>query len=59
MDERKRTSGGAFSLGGRLVSWLRKKQDCISQSAAEAGYVVVENNYNQIIWMKKMLRILG
>ena len=30
MDDRKRTSGGAFVLGGRLVSWLRKKHDCIS-----------------------------
>ena len=30
MDDRKNTSGGAFFLGGRLVSWLRKKQDCIS-----------------------------
>ena len=30
MDDKKRTSGGAFFLGGRLVSCLRKKQDCIS-----------------------------
>ena len=30
MDDRKSTSGGAFFLGGRLVSWLSKKQDCIS-----------------------------
>ena len=30
MDQRKRANGGAFFLGGRLVSWLRKKQDCIS-----------------------------
>ena len=29
-DDRKSTSGGAFFLGGRLVSCLRKKQDCIS-----------------------------
>ena len=25
MDDRKSTSGGAFFLGGRLVSWLSKK----------------------------------
>ena len=30
MDDKKSTNGGAFFLGGRLVSWLRKKQDCIS-----------------------------
>ena len=29
MDDRKSTSGGEFFIGGRLFSWLRKKQDCI------------------------------
>ncbi|MFA1200685.1 hypothetical protein ACDI59_27865 [Klebsiella pneumoniae] len=28
MDDRKSTSRGGFFLGGRLVSWLSKKQDC-------------------------------
>ena len=35
MDDRKSTSGGAFFLGGRLVSLLSKKQDCISQIIAK------------------------
>ena len=39
MDDKKNTSGGAFFLGGRLVSWLSKKQDCTSQSTAEVEYV--------------------
>ena len=52
MDDRKSTSGGAFFLGGRLVSWLSKKQDCTSQSIEKAEYVVAANNYNQVIWMK-------
>ena len=52
MDEKKSTSGEAFFLGGRLVSWLRKKQECTSQSTLEAVYVVTTNNCNQVIWMK-------
>ena len=44
MDHIKSTSGGAFFLGGRLVSWLSKKQDCISQSIAGAKYVTAANN---------------
>ena len=56
MDDRKSTRGGAFFLGGRLVSWLSKKQDCISQSTVEAKYVVATNNYNQVIWMKQMMK---
>ena len=52
MDDRKSTSGGAFFLGGRLVSWLSKKQDCTSQSTAEVEYVAIENNCDQVVWMK-------
>ena len=29
-DDRKDTSGGAFFLGKRLVSWTSKKKNCIS-----------------------------
>lgn len=35
IDDKKKTSGGAFFLGKRLVSWTSKKQNCISQSTAE------------------------
>ena len=30
IDDRKRTSGGAFFLGKRLVSWTSKNQNCTS-----------------------------
>ena len=52
MDDRKSTNGGAFFLGERLVSWLRKKKDCTSQSTPELEYVTIENNYNQVFWMR-------
>ena len=29
IDDRKSTSGGAFFLGKRLVTWTSKKQNCI------------------------------
>ena len=46
MDDRKSTSDGAFFLGGRLVSWLSKRQDCTSPSTMEEKYVVAANNFN-------------
>ena len=49
MDDRKNTNGGAFFLGGRLVSSLNKKQDCTSQSIEEAEYVAKTNNCNQVV----------
>ena len=57
IDDIKSTSGGAFFLGKRLVTWTCKKQNCISQSTTEAEYVVVvvnhtilygSNNYSKV-----------
>ena len=55
MDDKKNSSG-TFFLGGRLVSWLSKKQDCISQSTTKVEYVATTNNCNQVMWMKQMLK---
>ena len=49
MGDRKSTSGGAFFLVGRLVSWLSNKQNCTSQSTVKAEYVTVANNCNQVV----------
>lgn len=49
IDDRKSTSGDAFFLGDRIVSWTRKKQNCISQSIVEVEYVVVAINYTQAV----------
>ncbi|GJR73505.1 retrovirus-related pol polyprotein from transposon TNT 1-94 [Tanacetum coccineum] len=38
-DDCKSTSGGLQFLGGKLVSWSSKKQDCTMMSTVEAGYV--------------------
>eukprot|EP00253_Pinus_taeda_P020637 PITA_20637 len=36
VDDRKNTSGGAFYMGSRLVSWFNKKQSSITLSTTEA-----------------------
>lgn len=46
VDDKKSTSGGAFILRGRLVSWLSKKQDRVSKSTADAEYVTTTNSCN-------------
>ncbi|GKC75659.1 retrovirus-related pol polyprotein from transposon TNT 1-94 [Tanacetum coccineum] len=38
-DDCKSTSGGLQFLGGKLMSWSLKKQDCTAMSTAEAEYV--------------------
>lgn len=55
VDDRKSTTGGAFLLGGRLVAWTSKKQNCVSQSTTEAKHVDESMNCTQAIWMRHVL----
>eukprot|EP00253_Pinus_taeda_P031842 PITA_31842 len=56
VDERKSTSGGAFFMGSRLVSWFSKKQSSIALSTAEAEYVAAASCCTQLLWMMQTLQ---
>eukprot|EP00253_Pinus_taeda_P031356 PITA_31356 len=49
MDDGKITSGGAFFMGSRLVSWFSKKQSSIALSTVEAEYVAAASCYTQLL----------
>ncbi|XP_050916171.1 uncharacterized protein LOC127131285 [Lathyrus oleraceus] len=55
VDDINSTSGGFFFLGNNLISWFRKKQNCVSLSMVEARYIAAGNSCSQLIWMKQML----
>ncbi|GLJ51112.1 hypothetical protein SUGI_1088090 [Cryptomeria japonica] len=55
VDDKKSTIGGAFFLGGKLVSWSSKKHNCISQLITKDEYVAAYMNCTQAIWMKHIL----
>ncbi|GJX67415.1 hypothetical protein Tco_0303142 [Tanacetum coccineum] len=57
-DDCKSTSGGVQFLGGKLVSWSSKKQDCTAMSTAEAEYVSL-SACAQVIWMRTQLLDYG
>eukprot|EP00253_Pinus_taeda_P028734 PITA_28734 len=56
VDDRKSTSGGAFFMGSRLVSWFIKKQSSITLSTAEVEYVVDASCCTQLLWMMQTLQ---
>eukprot|EP00253_Pinus_taeda_P002116 PITA_02116 len=56
MDDRKSTSGGAFFMGSRLVSWFSKKQSSIALSTAEVEYVAAASCCTQLLWMMQTLQ---
>ncbi|GKF46017.1 hypothetical protein Tco_0135819 [Tanacetum coccineum] len=58
-DDCKSTSGGLQFLGGKLVSWSSKKQDCTTMSTAEAEYVSLSTCCAQVIWMRTQLLDYG
>ncbi|GJU81750.1 retrovirus-related pol polyprotein from transposon TNT 1-94 [Tanacetum coccineum] len=58
-DDCKSTSGGLQFLGGKLVSWSSKKQDCTAMSTAEAEYVSLFACCAQVIWMHTQLLDYG
>jgi len=49
VDDRKSTSGGAFFMGSRLVSWFSKKQSSIALSTAKAEYIVATSCCTQLL----------
>ncbi|KAI3758668.1 hypothetical protein L6452_06239 [Arctium lappa] len=57
--DRKSTSGSCQFLGGKLVSWTSKKQNCVSTSTAEAEYVAAASCCSQVLWMRTQLRYYG
>ncbi|BBH07107.1 Leucine-rich repeat protein kinase family protein [Prunus dulcis] len=59
IDDRKSTTGGCFYIGNNLVSWLSKKQNCVSLSTAEAEYIAAGSCCTQLLWMKQMLNDYG
>ncbi|GJU56432.1 hypothetical protein Tco_1230146 [Tanacetum coccineum] len=58
-DDCKSTSGGLQFLGGKIVSWSSKKQDCTAMSTAEAEYVSLFACCAQVIWMRTQLLDYG
>eukprot|EP00253_Pinus_taeda_P022375 PITA_22375 len=56
VDDRKITSGGAFYMGSRLVSWFSKKQSSIALSTAEVKYVAAASYCTQLHWMMQTLQ---
>ncbi|GKC20966.1 hypothetical protein Tco_1023116, partial [Tanacetum coccineum] len=53
--DRKSTPGACQLLGGKLVCWSVKNQQCIVMSSAEAEYVAAAGCCASILWMKSQL----
>ncbi|KAI3697877.1 hypothetical protein L6452_30976 [Arctium lappa] len=59
MLDRKSTLGYIQFLGDKLLSWVSKKQLCVSTSTAEVEYVAATSCCSQVLWMRTQLRDYG
>lgn len=59
VDDLRSTSGYCFRLCSGIFSWCSKKQDFVTQSTAEAEFVVAAAAVNQAQWLKKIFSDLN
>ncbi|GJW62127.1 hypothetical protein Tco_0111462 [Tanacetum coccineum] len=57
-DDCKSTSKGLQFLGGKLVSWSSKKQDCTAMSTAEDDMLSLSACCDQVIWIDVLEMII-
>ncbi|GJT39469.1 hypothetical protein Tco_0939334 [Tanacetum coccineum] len=49
------TSGWVFLLGGGVISWASKKQNCITGSTMESEFVALAATGKEVEWLKNLL----
>ena len=58
-DNRRRTTGYVFTVGGTAVSWVSKIQSVVALSTTEAEYVAATKASKEIIWLQRFPDELG
>ena len=59
MDDRRSTTGYAFSIGSGIVSWSSKKQPTVSLSSIEAEYKALCAATCEAVWLRRLLQDVG
>ena len=48
------TTGGCFSLGSSMISWMSRKQDTVALSSVEVEYVITCEVIREAFWLRKL-----
>lgn len=59
VESRKSTSGFAFLYAGAAISWISRKQSCVTLSSMEAEYVSLSEACQEAIWLRSLLQDFG
>jgi hypothetical protein len=58
-DNRRRTTGYVFTIGGTTVSWILKLQKVVALSTTKAEYVAATEASKEMIWLQRFMEELG
>ena len=58
-DNRRRTTGYVFIVGGTTVSWVSKIKSVVSLSTIEAEHVSTTKASKEMIWLQRFMDELG
>uniref|UniRef100_A0AAV1VMJ6 Uncharacterized protein n=1 Tax=Peronospora matthiolae TaxID=2874970 RepID=A0AAV1VMJ6_9STRA len=56
---RKSVSGGVLMVGGMIVGWLRKKQNCVALSTMDAEFVAASQTAAEMVGIMELLKEIG
>ncbi|XP_062704578.1 uncharacterized protein LOC134286895 [Aedes albopictus] len=56
---RKSMTGSIAFFAGGAVSWMSRRQDCVSLSSMEAEFIALGETCQEILWMRRLLNDLG
>lgn len=56
---RKSMSGAVTFFAGGIVSWISRRQDCVSLSSMEAEFIALGETCQEVLWMRRLLNDLG
>lgn len=58
IETRRSTSGVVCCFGGAAVSWISKKQRCVTLLTTESEYIAGSEAVKELIWLKRLFREL-
>lgn len=59
IETRKSTTGFAFHYAGGAVSWVSRRQNCVTLSSMESEYVSLSEASQELVWLLSLFKDLG